>query len=204
MKIRKYIEESPDRLSSNFFALLAFVNFSCLIIEKSFIKALPSMLTSDFILNTIASCLICAANLGITSLPAIFLLSIPFFTLLLSKRKSIILISIICFILIFAAILVLSQRYGIFSDFSTLIGLVTIYGSYSVYYFLIYLCLLIFCIIDNKKQFQIKNTRLISNKYYRLWVKIFYCYFWILYIPFILGITGLTIFSIAFNISRNA
>ena len=48
--------------------------------------------------------------------------------------------------------------------------------------------IIIFIVIDNKIRFPIKNTLLINNKNYKLFVRVFYCYFWILYIPFAFGL----------------
>mgnify|MGYP001153767845 CR=1 FL=1 len=174
MKLQEYFSDLPNRLSANFLALIGFVNFMCMLLIL--IPGIKELLFGDILAVLFFS----IVAFGLTTLLVICFLSIPFFLLLESQREKTTLIAGIVYIIIFIVIL--------YCDFSAFVGLLSIYVHYNAVLFLIFLSLIIFIVIDNKIRFPIKNTLLINNKNYKLFVRVFYCYFWILYIPFAFGL----------------
>ena len=173
MKLQEYFSDLPNRLSlsANFLALIGFVNFMCMLLIL-----IPGI--KELFFSIVA--------FGLTTLLVICFLSIPFFLLLESQREKTTLIAGIVYIIIFIVILYCFTNK--ITDFSAFVGLLSIYVHYNAVLFLIFLSLIIFIVIDNKIRFPIKNTLLINNKNYKLFVRVFYCYFWILYIPFAFGL----------------
>lgn len=180
MKLQEYFSDLPNRLSANFLALIGFVNFMCMLLIL--IPGIKELLFGDILAVLFFS----IVAFGLTTLLVICFLSIPFFLLLESHREKTTLIAGIVYIIIFIVILYCFTNK--ITDFSAFVGLLSIYVHYNAVLFLIFLSLIIFIVIDNKIRFPIKNTLLINNKNYKLFVRVFYCYFGILYIPFAFGL----------------
>lgn len=127
--------------------------------------------------------------LGFALLFMIFPLSIPFVYLLKSVSKKNILISFLGLILTFITILfIIGKNYIVLTEFGAVIGLGGIYVHTFQFFLPLFIAIPALCVFDYKKNNLVSNAFLTNNKFYRTFIKYFFYYFWLMYIPFFLGL----------------
>mgnify|MGYP004508616787 CR=1 FL=1 len=178
MTIKEYFNSLPNRISANIFALLGFVNFLflfCYIGSDVFHNSFYNFIFNFFI-QVILFGIIC-----LVSLPVL----IPFLCMLKKDDKILSILHIFCIFILISMILYFLYKFLLPN---TQILYVYEFYSHLMWLFSCFLIIIqIFYLIDKKKNFKILNSTLINNRLYRIFVKIFYCYFWILYIPFVIA-----------------
>ncbi len=192
MSLKNYLKNLPDYWSANF---LAFVSLFCVLftlyaVVRSnlgvskfdiFDFLHPTCFVMYYILNF--------SILGFGLLFMIFPLSIPFVYLLKPGSKKRILISFLGLILTFIAILfIVGYYYIVQTDIGAFVALGGFYSNTFQIFLPLFIAIPIFCIFDYKKNCLIQNTFLTNNKFYRFFVSYFFYYFWLMYIPFMLGL----------------
>ena len=174
MTIKEYFNSLPNRISANIFALLGFVNFLflfCYIGSDVFHNSFYNFIFNFFI-QVILFGIIC-----LVSLPVL----IPFLCMLKKDDKILSILHIFCIFILISMILYFLYKFLLPN--TQILYVCDIYAHiYLLSLFIFYL--LFFHVQDIKKKFPITNTTLINNKFYRVFIKVFCSYFWILYIPF--------------------
>ena len=168
----------PNRISANFFALIGFANFVILL------GCIGSNFEIDIVVGLImiyAFCIYLFGVVSIASIPMIF----PLFFLLRTNNKKI--SNILAFMTITFFIVILCILYSLFIPSTNILNTIDVYKHF--YIFCLYLpSLFAFHIVDKKQKFSLKNTTLLNNNFYKNFVKIFYYFFWSLYIPFFVAL----------------
>mgnify|MGYP004651170275 FL=1 len=169
------INDIPNRISANFFALIGFANF---VLIFGFTNDYSSITFKEFLIMLGLIYFIFGA---ITIVCSVILL--PLFFLLRTSNKKTSIIALLLNIILY--IFIIYRLYVFFIIEFNVLELFNIYNyTYPIWSYLF--LLLISHFIDKKAKITVKNTYLLNNKYYRKFITIFYYYFWILYIPFFL------------------
>lgn len=178
MTLKEHFDKLPNRLSANFFAMLGFTNF---------MYPLFGMIATYFSLYIIKDPLVSQDVINV--LLAVILLFIPIICVLA--------IIPIIVLFIFLVIPILKNKTQILIIFSILLIIYFINPFYKSFYFtngngiyfafvpffgspIVLLAILIYfilLIIDLNKDDCIKNRELVENKYYKIFVNVFYYYF---------------------------
>lgn len=172
------INDIPNRISANFFALIGFANFAILLsyIGKDFDYNIFVELISMY-----GFCIYLFGVISIASIPMIF----PLFFLLRTNNKKTSNILFVTTVVLFIAIICI--LYYLFIPSTNFLNTIDVYKHpYIICLYL--LCLFVFHIVDKKQKISLKNTIILSNKFYKKFVKIFYYFFWSLYIPFFVAL----------------
>ena len=172
------INDIPNRISANFFALIGFANFTILL----------SYIGKDFDYNIFVElilmygfCIYLFGVISIASIPMIFPL---FFLLRINNKKT---SNILFFTTVVLFIAIICILYSLFIPSTNLLNTIDVYKHpYIICLYL--LSLFAFHIVDKKQKISLKNTIILSNKFYKKFVKIFYYFFWSLYIPFFVAL----------------
>ena len=169
------INDIPNRISANFFALIGFANF---ILIFGFTNDYSGITFKEFLILLGLIYFI----FGAISIACSIIL-LPLFFLLKTNNKKTFIITLLLNVILY--IFIIYRLYVFFIIDFKLLGLLNVYNyTYSIWSYLF--LLLISHFIDKKAKITVKNTFLLNNKYYRKFITIFYYYFWILYIPFFL------------------
>ena len=169
------INDIPNRISANFFALIGFANF---ILIFGFTNDYSGITFKEFLVMLGLIYFI----FGAISIACSVIL-LPLFFLLRTNNKKTFIITLLLNVILY--IFILYRLYVFFIIDFKVLGLLNVYNyTYPIWSYLF--LLLIFHFIDKKAKITVKNTFLLNNKYYRKFITIFYYYFWILYIPFFL------------------
>lgn len=178
MTLKEHFNKLPNRLSANFFAMFGFTNF---------LFPLFGMIATYFSLYVMGDTSV--SHNVIEVLLAVIFLFIPIICVL-----AIIPIVILFIFLIFP---ILKNKVQILTIFSILLIIYFINPFYKSFYFdngagiyfafvpffgspIVFLAILIYfilLIIDLNKDDCIKNRQLVENKYYKIFVNVFYYYF---------------------------
>lgn len=192
MSTKGYFSNLQNRYSANFIALISFISLmlslSCDIaylgaryirLGESFTN--QSFFSGQYILST--------AFLGSVVLFVIFPLSVFFFTLLKTKKKVVSIISAI--VLIFLCIsffIIFIKHYDLVNEPNAWINLLAFYFHFYKFFLSIFITIPILCFIDCKKNILVTNYSFVNNELYIVLIYIFFFYFWLQYIPFVLGL----------------
>ncbi len=169
------INDIPNSISANFFALIGFANF---ILIFGFTNDYSGITFKEFLVMLGLIYFI----FGAISIACSVIL-LPLFFLLRTNNKKIFIITLLLNVILY--IFIIYRLYVFFIIDFKLLGLLNVYNyTYPIWSYLF--LLLISHFIDKKAKITVKNTYLLNNKYYRKFITIFYYYFWILYIPFFL------------------
>lgn len=170
------INDIPNRISANFFALIGFANF---ILIFGFSNDYSGITFKEFFVMLGLIYFI----FGVISIVCCVILPSLFFLLKTNNKKTSI-IALLINILLY--IFIIYRLYAFFIIDYKFLELFNIYNyTYPIWSYLF--LLLISHFIDKKTQIRVKNTFLLNNKCYKIFITIFYYYFWILYIPFFLA-----------------
>ena len=172
------INDIPNRISANFFALIGFANFILLL----------SYIGNDIGINIFAGIIMvyffCIFLFGVVSTASIPILLSQFFLLRTNNKKT---SNILIFTTVVLFIAIICILYSLFIPGTNLLNTFEIYKH--PYIICLYmLSLFAFHIMDKKHYFPLKNTTILNNKFYKKFVKIFYYFFWSLYIPFFVAL----------------
>ena len=192
MSIKDYFGNLQNRYSANFIAMSSCISFVYAIIFHT-IDYLPRHLKCGYNLYgwdfPFAYWFISTSILGFTVLFVIFPLSVPFCFLLKSKDNHrnflyIVSFTLLCIILY----IILGYYYELINDIAYAVSIVAKY--FKIYKLLlpIFIFIPILCIVDSQKNILISNTNLTNNKIYKFCIYVFFYYFWLQYLPFILGL----------------
>ena len=178
------INDIPNRISANFFALIGFANF---ILIFGFTNDYSGITFKEFLVMLGLIYFI----FGAISIACSVIL-LPLFFLLKTNNKKTFIITLLLNVILY--IFIIYRLYVFFIIEFKVLELFNIYNyTYPIWSYLF--LLLIFHFIDKKTKIAVKNTLLLNNKYYRKLITIFYYYFWILYIPFFIGFSSIIVIS---------
>lgn len=195
MKLNSYFKNLPNRWSANFLAMLGFVNLIFVLFTAIFpsIYELLDFRNNNYFFITLYLYGYSSIIFGITSILAAVTLSIPFYKILksLKPKTMIILFIILIFITLAIVTCITSICYhntgitGLIQGFA-LAESIEIYLKNPLLFLLVFLSLPFLCIYDSTQNVQMTNPYLAKNKVYRIFINTFFCYFWLMYIPFML------------------
>lgn len=180
MKIKEYFNRLPNYLSANFFALLGFTNFVYPILAAMVTFFMIYVVGSNdaLISRNIPNTLLCEILffIPIICVLSIFSIITLFFFLLFPKYK--IRTQITILILVFMIVYLINPIYkgfyfaqgnAIYFAFVPYFGLPLVILAIITYFILL--------ILDLRHKSLIKNRELVENKYYKIYVNVFYHYF---------------------------
>lgn len=179
--ISQYLNDLPNRWSANFLALLGGVNFVIALVGAFITVLYDTMLTSEptyfieFIKSFLSGTLIYSISLCFISFILATCIAIPYILMILSKKRSFVIINLLIILSFFIAFFTLG--YEVFN----MTGGVGIYHAFFIIGnilavpipILIYLILLI---IEHFSKFRIKESLVLKSPTLKKYVKIFYCY----------------------------
>lgn len=180
MKIKEYFNSLPNYLSANFFALLGFTNFVYPILAAIVTFFMIYIIGSNdtLISRNIPNTLLCEILffIPIICVLSIFSIITLFFFLLFPKYKirTQITILILVFMIVYLANPIykgfyFAQGNAIYFAFVPYFGTPLVILAIITYFLLL--------ILDLRHKNLIKNRELVENKYYKIYVNVFYHYF---------------------------
>ena len=192
MSTKGYFSNLQNRYSANFIALISFLSLMLSLsidishyvsryinFGENFIN--PSFFSGQYILST--------ALLGSVVLFVIFPVSFYFFILLKTKRKIPTILSGIClFSLCITFFIIFINHYDLVNEPNAWLNLLAFYFHFYKFLLPIFVTIPIFCIADYKKNILVANYNFVNNELYIVLIYIFFFYFWLQYIPFVLGL----------------
>ena len=189
MSTKGYFSNLQNRYSANFIAMTSCISLVYAIVY--FICHLYNFRQSQFDLTEILFyfLLVSTAILGFIVLFVIFPLSILFYLLLKSKEKHKNFLYIASFILLCIILcIILGNHVGLTDNINSIVFISADYIHMYKILLPIFFIIPALCMADCQKNVFVSNTNLTNNKIYKYCVYFFFYYFWLQYIPFVLGL----------------
>ena len=208
MKFDSYFKNPSKYWSANFLAMIGFANiafFLYLYFPKSLEHLAEYNNISDIFVYLLIASGVSTYFFGTAAVYEFCTISIPLFFLLNAKNKHSTILSLSALILILSSVIVLSNKWVVQHVYSLLFiffEFIEIYSKYLALLFCAFLSIPFLCWLDRKKELPIPNTGLIENKYYKIFVNIFFYLFWITYILFGFVLLFIILINISTFISK--
>ncbi len=192
MSTKGYFSNLQNRYSANFVALISFLSLMLslsidishsveryLRLGESFTN--PSFFSGQYILST--------AFLGCIVLFVIFPLSVLFFLLLKTEKKiHAIIYGMSVFILCISFFIIFIRYFNLINEPNSWINFLFFYFHFYKFLLPIFIAIPVLCFVDSKKNILVSNFDFVNNELYIVLVYIFFFYFWLQYIPFVIGL----------------
>ena len=179
--IAQHLNDLPNRWSANFLALLGCVNFIIALVGAFITVLYETLLSSEqsnfieFIKEFLSGTLIYSISLCFISFVLATCVAIPYILMILSKKRSFVIINMLIILSFFITIFALSYEAfnmtgggGIYHAFFIIGNILAIPIPISIY--------LILLIIEHFLKFRIKENLVLKSPVFKKYVKIFYCY----------------------------
>jgi len=179
--ISQYLNDLPNRWSANFLALLGGVNFIIALVGAFITVLYDTFLSSEpsnfieFIKSFLSGTLIYSISLCFISFILAACIVIPYILMILSKKRSFVIINLLIILGFFIAFFALGYEIfnmtggsGIFFVFYIFANIFAVPIPISIY--------LILLIIEHFSKFRIKENLVLKSPVFKKYVKIFYCY----------------------------
>lgn len=179
--IAQYLNDLPNRWSANFLALLGGVNFIIALVG-AFITVLYEILLSsepsnfiEFIKEFLFGILGYSIFFCFVSFVLAACIAIPYILMILSKKRSFVIINMLIILSFFITIFALSYEGfnmtgggGIYFVFFLFVNIFAVPIPILIY--------LILLIIEHFSKFRIKESLVLKSPVFKKYIKIFYCY----------------------------
>ena len=174
MTLKENFNKLPNRLSANFFAMLGFTNFMYplfgMIATYFSLYIIKDPLVSQDVINVLLAVILLFIPIicVLAIIPIIVLFIFLVFPILKNKTQILIILSTSLIIYIANPLYKFFECYVLFA-FASIACVPLVLLAILIYFILL--------IIDLNKDDCIKNRELVENKYYKIFVNVFYYYF---------------------------
>ena len=189
MSTKGYLSNLQNRYSANFIAMTSCISLVYAI--AYFICYLYSFGRTQFNFTELffQSVFVSTAILGFIVFFVIFPLSVPFYLLLKNKERCKNWLCIASFILLCIILCIIFGKHtGLADNNGNIVFISADYIHMHKILLPIFFIIPALCMADCQKNVLVSNTNLTNNKIYKYCVYFFFYYFWLQYIPFVLGL----------------